>query len=161
LDTLVGPATNEFEGVYHKADLPEIAGLRSVNAQTELTANNITTESGDVFTVIDASKAIPANNEALTLDGYGVITAKMLDRMAARNGSGKPQILTADNTMQKVIESYGSAKMFELRMGGKTRLYFIVQERPSEVVDARIIILGAHGDNEQAQHRFLRTVDVE
>ena len=161
LDELLGGTTNSLEAVYTDAgQLPEeLQKLKNVrlNAGAQLEAQHITTKRGDSFIVIDATSAFPYKGEQATTEDYGILSAKLLNRMAEHDVSGKPQILSGDNAMQKPIKRAADGNIYELRMNGKNRMYIMINSQDNGEPD-RITILGTHGGNAQTQREFIDMV---
>lgn len=158
VDKWLAGSKNELEGIYKKADLPELANVACIDKDAELVAHKIETDNGDVFTVIDATLPVGFTGTAPDALSYGVLTGKLLNRMRERDPQGNPQIMTADsnNKMQKSITRMESgANTFEIRMNGKKRLYVVVQPNAGKGEAARITIMGSHGGDERTQKDFI------
>lgn len=162
VDAFVGDIKNSPEKIVSKENIPELANFTSIKPGAELSPHHIETENGDHFVVIDASKDIGFHESAPEGNGYNILLSKLLGRMSAQNAQGNPLVLTVDpnnNAMQKSIRRLDNSDVFEMRMGGKNRLYFSVsrpQDRPD--LTARVIILGAHGGDEKTQQNFINRV---
>lgn len=162
VDAFLGDVKNSPEKMVSKKDIPELANFASINPDAVLSPHNIETKNGDHFVVIDASNDVGFHESAPEGNGYNILLSKLLGRMSAQNAQGNPLVLTVDpnNTaMQKSIRRLDNSDVFEMRMGGKNRLYFSVsrpQDRPD--LTARVIILGAHGGDEKTQQNFINRV---
>jgi len=157
LDELLGDVSNEFNGLYTKQELPELAAIANVSNEATVTAHSVTTKNSDTFLVIDASDAVGFHGESAPPRDYAILATKLLDRMSERDSSGKPQILSADNKMQKPIYKLGGVPVFELRMNGKNRMYIAVDSSQKDGQPYRITILGSHGGDAATQRAFLDT----
>lgn len=162
VDAFVGDVKNSPEKMVSKKNIPELANFASIDPDAVLSPHNVETKNGDHFVVIDASNEVGFHESAPEGNGYNILLSKLLGRMSAQNAQGNPLVLTVDpnNTaMQKSIRRLDNSDVFEMRMGGKNRLYFSVarpQDRPD--LTARIIILGAHGGDEKTQQNFINRV---
>jgi hypothetical protein len=152
LRSLVGKTTNHISDEISKKDHPLLRTLDKVDPEARLSIYEIETPVG-TYDVIDASKAVGFNGEPLGPHEYGNLTSKLLNRMEEADNTGKAQIFTADNKMQKVISKRGDATLFEMRMSGKNRLYFWASQPKNG--NAQITIIGSHGGDEATQHRFI------
>ena len=59
--------------------------------------------------------------------------------------------------VETIIQPAGDAKIYELRMSGKSRLYYIAHRSKNGALN-HIVILGSHGDSQQDQRKFLNTI---
>lgn len=154
LDQLLGDVTNELAGTYTKATLPELQKVRNADPDAVIGGHTITTQNGDKFTVLDASKAVGFSGTAPSRADYIVMVNKLLGRMSSRDEQGKPQILNADGKMQSPIYQLNGVPVFELRMNGKNRMYLAIDSSQTEE-PPRITILGSHGGDAETQRAFL------
>jgi len=107
--------------------------------------------------VIDASGAIDfhTKHDLSPQDSeYGVLVAKFLERLEAPDKKGNPQILSPDNKMQKAIGN----GVHEIRMVDKNRMYFALAPGTKDNPETRIVLLGAHGGDEDTQDEFIQAV---
>jgi len=159
LDRLIGDATNKPLKPTTKDEIPEVAGVSVVPKDKPLRTDEITNKHGQKFVVVDATNQnYPRENvTAESRAEYGILTAKLVDRMNALGPDGKPLVLTPDNKMQKQLRHTGSGSVYEIRMRGKNRLYISVTPSPENTTDAvaRIVILGAHGGDASTQRAFI------
>lgn len=136
------------------ADVTEISGLAAVDGTKDCPRYEISVEN-NTFIIIDASDALEVNginppNESRTK----VLFNKFFERLRSVDVDKQPHLATPDGTQQKKIESIESMEVHEIRMAGKNRLYFAIKHEDSKS-RYRIIILGAHDDNENHQQAFI------
>lgn len=160
LDTqkLLAGIENHPEGLMGKANLPELAGIDSIDANTQFEAQRIETENGNQFIVIDASAAVGFKEKPLTSGEYGVLATKFLDRLTELDQTGQPQILNPDNTQQKVVRNTTVGHIDEVRRGGKKDRLYVSIAPASEAVGetTRLVILGDHGGDYSTQDAFFK-----
>ncbi|HKU19134.1 MAG TPA: hypothetical protein VJP80_07785 [Candidatus Saccharimonadales bacterium] len=157
LEQLKADVNNRLGNTYHKADLPELAAIKKIDSQTTIESTEIVTKNGDAFTVVDASEAVGFKEHPLSAAEFGILTEKFLHRIVQPDKTGKPQILSSDGIMQKPIRKVGGQQMFEVRMGGKNRLYFTVTPG-KDGQPTRLTILGSHGGDASTQRKFIDVV---
>lgn len=159
LEDLLAGVTNETEGLATKADFPELNEFAGVDPDKKIEMQRLAAENGNVFLVADASDAVGFKGEPLGAAEYGILTGKLLERMLQPGGDGRtPQVLSPDNTMQKVLTTTGNGHLDEIRMSGKNRLYATVA--PLNDGTVRIIILGNHGGDASTQRAFLKKLGI-
>ena len=168
LTELLGGVTNDFGGIiYDPTTVPEYAGLtfRKTEAGTTKPMESHIIKPLDgaapAVEVVDARDALNTSNVAPAPPKQeGILLEKLIGRMMSVDGNGIPQILTADNKMQKRLAAQpnSTGTVFELRMEGKNRMYVLVAPTHHDQAPYRITILGSHGDNEQDQQRFIGSV---
>lgn len=159
LDRLVGEVTNKTLKPTSKENLPEVADISAVPEGKPLRTDEVTNKHGQKFVVVDATNQdYPrANVTEGSRAEYGILTAKLVDRMNALGPDGMPLVLSQDHVMQKRLRHAGSASVYEIRMSGKNRLYASVTPAPenTEGAVARIVILGVHGGDASTQRKFI------
>lgn len=110
------------------------------------------------FVVSDLS---PSNGYAgirPTEQAYGILVAKLLGIMKELGPGGRPAVLDAN--LQKIVRYFDGGYIAEIRMGDKSRLYAGVYVAVIETASVsgkptyRLLVLGSHGDSEQAQQDF-------
>ncbi|HUC89723.1 MAG TPA: hypothetical protein VMR45_02890 [Patescibacteria group bacterium] len=147
--------------VANKREVPALQTIRSLRDNAPVSTCEITTSSGHKFEVIDASQAntfsgpMPSKDDAETLFG------KLLGRIKGDDGKGMPQIMNADQIMQKQIAKIGGNWVYEIRMNNKNRAYVLIERLNSgdaDAPEARLVILGSHGGNEKTQRKFINNV---
>jgi hypothetical protein len=152
LESFLGSVKNHISGEVTKADVPVLARMAKIEPEKPLTVHEITTLAA-TYDVIDASDAVGYKGDQIGPREYGNLASKVLNRMEELDSTGKPQIFTADNTMQKVISKFGDATLFEMRMQGKNRMYFWASQPPEQ--NPQIVIIGSHGGDESSQRDFI------
>ena len=131
-----------------KDDAPELAHIASIPDGAALPTYAVTTRSGNQFVVVDASERFgTATNEQMR-----ILCTKFVTRLNATASDGQSQIKHADNIMQKPILR-GDTTIFEIRMDGKSRLYFMVSSQDQG--PDRITLLGYHGSEEHTQKQAI------
>jgi hypothetical protein len=164
LDDLLGEAINRFEGSYRKQDLPELEGIKASSLKSSgaepFGAHLVETEVGK-FIVMDASR--PNQNE--DLKEYFILCGKLLKKMSEKDVDGQPQIMNEDQKIQKAIRRMGTGTLYEMRMAGKNRLYFVLLPDPSpddpNEITARITIVGNHNGDAATQQRFINSLLID
>lgn len=159
LDRFIGATTNRAAKPVIKAQLPELAAIGSIPKDKPLRSDIVTVKTGKTFTVVDAS-VDHGSKDSITDESrkeYGILCAKLVERMGSDDRSGDPQIFHQDQKMQKTIRRLGDAELYEMRMSGKNRLYFTVTKTPDDESGSigRIVILGAHGGDASTQRKFI------
>ena len=156
LDEVRAGIADEGPQEFTKAQVSELGILQNLSDNTVLTGNRLTAiVHGDQFMLIDASEHI-ATGEAAPALAQRILLGKLLGRLVERDGTGKPHILSPDNTTQKVIRTLDNGVMLcEIRMAGKNRLYVTINPNESTT---RIIMLGSHGGDAKTQQKFLNAV---
>lgn len=146
--------SNESGKKYTKADVPELQAIDTLKPDTEIQAHTITTERGKQFEVIDASNAVGFTKEPLGVHEQAILFSKLLNRFSEVDAQDNPQILSCDSKMQKPLFKLGGVQVYEMRMSGKNRLYFAVDNSNPQTAP-RVTILGSHGGDENTQRAFL------
>ena len=160
-DEILGGVISSEIGITQAADLPELTGFAydSQVADTALKRYLIEPINGQAppVEVIDASGLIDHRRvQPASPKNLAILYRKFLSNIVQADSSGRSHILEPDMTMQKQIHSQheGQGKLFEIRMSGKSRLYFTVTA-PDDTKPCRVVIIGSHGDTEADQKDFI------
>ena len=143
--------------------LAELRGMQVLDEQAELPTFVLHRASGKPLSieVIDATSVIangnigPANPAELA-----ILQRKLATSATERNDSGQPQAFSPDGQMIRRIytQPNSGAQLYEVRMNGKSRLYFMPCPPNTTRPHNRIILIGSHGDSSQHQRRFIAAV---
>lgn len=152
-DTPLKDVIDSLEGVHLRSNIPTTTGLPTTfirNAHNDMPPVELI----DATNVVDSGNIPPANTESSR-----VLLNKIALLATKPNGDNQPQIHHPSSIMTKVIRvQAGNARIDEVRMAGKSRLFFMIRLPEEERRYDRIILLGSHGDSAQYQHAFFRRV---
>lgn len=160
IDTLRGGVKNELIGFVSKQSIPEISGSEHFKDEAIYPIEQITTDTGHVFEVIDASIGNTHREAKIPKTAYSVLVHKLLIMIASDGKGDIPQIFNAEGTKLSLVHSVTPPKgshYYEIRMASKNRMYISVTRNNGDK-PSRIVIFGAHGGDEQAQDKFIRAI---
>lgn len=111
-----------------------------------------------LVTIIDASPIIQHDGlTQATAKELEMLYNKLVELATASNEAGTSQLFNTNSRSIKklVLQNAKTINIYEIRVGGKARLYFTTSP-PSESNQHLIVtILGSHGDNPASQKSFL------
>ena len=141
----------------------ELQGMNTMDVAAELptVTLNGTQKNTPAVEVIDASSIInsgnirPAPPEQLTL-----LFQKLTALLTERDDTNQLQLYNLNTSMVSSLyaQPKGGAVLYEVRRGGKSRLYVMGCPPTSNRQHDRAIIIGSHGDNPQDQDNFISTI---
>lgn len=141
-------------------ELVELRGMQLLDGEAKLPTCILhrTSDNPLVIEVIDATSVIANGNVSPARpDQLAVLQRKLSSSATEYDNSGQPQAFNPNRQMIKQLytQPEGGAKLYEVRVGGKSRLYFMACPPNSERSHNRIILIGSHGDSSQDQRKFI------
>ena len=146
------------------SDTPGLRDIKTINPDAQLPGQVLygpDKDSKSGVEVYDAREYITGFN-GTQMDAKSEINVlgKFASLCVNEEAPGTPMVVSAQGEISRPITAWRNkdGRLFEIRMNGKNRLYYLVLPNSPQSGRARVVLIGGHGDSSTEQDIFIDAI---